>query len=81
MLLVLFDTGFQVPEISKMNLLPRKIAQVAVIGGGLMSSEIVAILLLRSYRVILKEKNQEHLVDEINRVKGELTSLVLKFSP
>lgn len=54
-----------------MNLLPRKINKVAVIGGGLMSSEIVTMLTLRNYQVILKGENKENLLEEISRVKGE----------
>lgn len=54
-----------------MNLLPRKIEKVAVIGGGLMSSEIVALLVLMNYQVILKEKNRKHLLEEINKIKGK----------
>lgn len=59
-----------------MNLLPRKIVNVAVIAGGLMSSEIATILVLRNYRVILKEKSEKHLLDEMNRIKGNLTNYV-----
>lgn len=54
-----------------MNLLPRKIEKVAVIGGGRMSSEIVALLVLMNYQVILKEKNRKHLLEEINKIKGK----------
>lgn len=54
-----------------MKLLPRNINKVAVIGGGLMSSEIVALLVLRNYRVILKEKNRKHLLEETSKIRGK----------
>ncbi|KAL0370623.1 UNVERIFIED_CONTAM: Glyoxysomal fatty acid beta-oxidation multifunctional protein MFP-a [Sesamum angustifolium] len=61
----------KIPVISKMNLLPRKIVKVAVVGGGLMSSEIATMLVLSNYQVILKETNKKHLIDAISIVKGE----------
>ncbi|XP_057776628.1 glyoxysomal fatty acid beta-oxidation multifunctional protein MFP-a-like isoform X2 [Salvia miltiorrhiza] len=62
----------QTTKISEMNLLPRNIDKVAVIGGGLMSSEIVALLVLRNYQVILKEKNRDQLLEEINKIRKNL---------
>ncbi|KAH6757837.1 multifunctional protein 2 [Perilla frutescens var. hirtella] len=62
----------KIPQTSGMNLLPRKIDKVAVIGGGLMSSDIVVMLVLRNYQVILKEKNRKQLLEETNRIKENL---------
>lgn len=53
-----------------MNLLPRKIEKVGVIGGGVMSSEIVALLVLRNYQVILKEKSRKRLLEETSKIRG-----------
>ncbi|KAK4441791.1 Glyoxysomal fatty acid beta-oxidation multifunctional protein MFP-a [Sesamum alatum] len=66
----------KIPVISKMNMLPRKIVKVAVVGGGLMSSEIATMLVLRNYQVILKESNKKHLVAAISRVKENLQNHV-----
>ncbi|XP_011082448.1 glyoxysomal fatty acid beta-oxidation multifunctional protein MFP-a isoform X2 [Sesamum indicum] len=66
----------KIPVISKMNLLPRKIVKVAVVGGGLMSSEIATMLILSNYQVILKETNKKHLIDAISRVKENLQNRV-----
>ncbi|KAK4482167.1 hypothetical protein RD792_009308, partial [Penstemon davidsonii] len=68
----------KIPGISEMNLQPKKISKVAVIGGGLMSSEIAAMLLLRNYQVILKEKDKKRLFDEIHRIKGNFQNHVMK---
>ncbi|XP_057768631.1 F-box/LRR-repeat/kelch-repeat protein At2g27520-like isoform X2 [Salvia miltiorrhiza] len=57
-------------RISEMNLLPRNIDKVVVIGGGLMRSEIVALLVLGNYKVVLKEKKREHLLEGINKIRG-----------
>ncbi|KAG6429192.1 hypothetical protein SASPL_107236 [Salvia splendens] len=59
-------------QIYEMNLLPKIIDKVAVIGGGLMSSEIVALLLLKNYQVILKEQNREHLLEDMNKIRNNL---------
>ncbi|KAL2236562.1 UNVERIFIED_CONTAM: Glyoxysomal fatty acid beta-oxidation multifunctional protein MFP-a [Sesamum indicum] len=67
---------WKIPVISKMNLLPRKIVKVAVVGGGLMSSEIATMLILSNYQVILKETNKKHLIDAISRVKENLQNRV-----
>ncbi|KAL8028030.1 hypothetical protein ABFS82_14G131900 [Erythranthe guttata] len=67
---------FKIPGISLMNLQPRKISKVAIIGGGLMSSEIAAMLTLRNYQVILKEKNEKNLSEEISRAKENLQNQV-----
>ncbi|KAL0418854.1 UNVERIFIED_CONTAM: Glyoxysomal fatty acid beta-oxidation multifunctional protein MFP-a [Sesamum radiatum] len=67
---------FKIPVISKMNLLPRKIVKVAVVGGGLMSSEIATMLVLSNYQVILKETNKKHLIDAISIVKENLQNRV-----
>ncbi|PIM97821.1 Hydroxyacyl-CoA dehydrogenase/enoyl-CoA hydratase [Handroanthus impetiginosus] len=59
-----------------MKLMPRKISKVAVIGGGLMSSEIATMLVLRNYQLVLKHKNKTHLLDEISRIKENLQNCV-----
>ncbi|XP_051142608.1 glyoxysomal fatty acid beta-oxidation multifunctional protein MFP-a-like isoform X2 [Andrographis paniculata] len=66
----------KVPGVPKKNLLPRKIVNVAVIGGGLMSSEIATMLVLSHYQVILKERNKENMLDDINRIKRNLSNYV-----
>ncbi|KAL0453033.1 UNVERIFIED_CONTAM: Glyoxysomal fatty acid beta-oxidation multifunctional protein MFP-a [Sesamum latifolium] len=71
---------FKIPVMSKMNLLPRKIVKVAVVGGGLMSSEIATVLVLSNYQVILKETNKKHLIDTISRVKVLELFFLLGFS-
>ncbi|KAL3827809.1 hypothetical protein ACJIZ3_016611 [Penstemon smallii] len=68
----------KIPGISEMNLQPKKISKVAVIGGGLMSSEIAAMLLLRNYQVILKEKDKKRLFDEIHRIRGNLQNHIME---
>lgn len=60
----------QVPGITDLGLMPRKIAKVAVLGGGLMGSGIVTALILTNYPVILKEVNEKFLNAGIDRVKG-----------
>lgn len=58
-----------------MGLIPRKVNTVAVVGGGLMGSSIVAALLLSDYTVILKEVNEKALLAGIERVKGDSKNL------
>lgn len=53
-----------------MKLLPRNIKKVAILGRGLMASEIATLLVLSNYQVILKEKDEKCLLDDICRVKG-----------
>ena len=60
----------QVPGITDRGLTPRKIAKVAILGGGLMGSGIATALLLSNYPVILKEVNEKFLNAGIDRVKG-----------
>ena len=62
-------------QISEVKLLPKNIDKVAVIGGGLMSSEIVALLLLKNCQVILKEQNREHLLEEMNKIRSKFHCL------
>ncbi|GER34699.1 fatty acid oxidation complex subunit alpha [Striga asiatica] len=64
----------KIPEISRMNLRPRKIEKVAVIGGGLNSCEIATFLVLRNYKVILKLNNKKNLLVEIGR-NGKATQV------
>lgn len=53
------------------GLVPRRVTNVAVIGGGLMGSGIATALILSSYPVILKEVNDKFLQAGIGRVRGE----------
>lgn len=54
-----------------MDLVPRRVNKVGIIGGGLMGSEIATALILSNYPVILKEENDKFLQDGIGRVRGE----------
>lgn len=54
------------------GLVPRRVTNVAVIGGGLMGSGIATALILSSYPVILKEVNDKFLQAGIGRVRGEV---------
>ncbi|GFP80637.1 glyoxysomal fatty acid beta-oxidation multifunctional protein MFP-a [Phtheirospermum japonicum] len=67
-----FFSQREILKIPEMKLLPRKIEKVAVIGGGLNSCEIATMLVLESYRVVLKQKNKNNLLEEIGRVKENL---------
>ncbi|XP_024381161.1 glyoxysomal fatty acid beta-oxidation multifunctional protein MFP-a [Physcomitrium patens] len=68
----------KVPGIAELGLKPRKIQNVAVVGGGLMGSGIVTALVLSGYSVILKEINDKFLQAGLGRVKANLQSRVKK---
>jgi hypothetical protein len=51
----------QVAGVSDAGLKPRKVARVAVLGGGLMGSGIATALVLAGVDVLLKEVNQQFL--------------------
>lgn len=61
----------QVPGVTDLGLVPRKVQKVAIIGGGLMGSGIATALLLSNYPVILKEVNEKFLQAGIERIKGK----------
>jgi enoyl-CoA hydratase/3-hydroxyacyl-CoA dehydrogenase len=50
-----------VPGVTDVQLKPRKIRKVAVIGGGLMGSGIATALLVSNTSVVLKEVNPQFL--------------------
>jgi enoyl-CoA hydratase/3-hydroxyacyl-CoA dehydrogenase len=60
----------QVPGVTDMDLVPRRVNKVGIIGGGLMGSEIATALILGNYPVILREENDKLLQDGIGRVRG-----------
>ena len=60
----------QVPGITDLGLMPRKVSNVAIVGGGLMGSGIATTLILSHYPVILKEINEKFLNAGIGRIKG-----------
>jgi len=60
----------QVPGITDLGLVPRRVKKVAVLGGGLMGSGIATALVLSNYPVILKEVNNQFLQAGIGRVRG-----------
>ncbi|KZV21558.1 glyoxysomal fatty acid beta-oxidation multifunctional protein MFP-a-like [Dorcoceras hygrometricum] len=64
----------KVPGVTERKFLPRKFNKVALIGGGSMSSEVAKLLVLNNYQVILKEKDEKSLLEQINRVKRKLQS-------
>lgn len=61
----MFNLSKQVPGITDMGLIPRKVNTFAVVGGGIMGSSIATALILSNYSVILKE------LAGIERVKGD----------
>ncbi|EMS65926.1 Glyoxysomal fatty acid beta-oxidation multifunctional protein MFP-a [Triticum urartu] len=71
-------TSKQVPGITDLGLMPRKVSNVAIVGGGLMGSGIATALILSHYPVILKEVNEEFLNAGIDRIKENLQSRVRK---
>lgn len=68
----------KVPGITDLGLMPRKVAKVAIVGGGLMGSGIATALILSHYPVILKEVNEKFLNAGIDRIKANLQSRVRK---
>jgi enoyl-CoA hydratase/3-hydroxyacyl-CoA dehydrogenase len=59
----------QVPGVTDMDLVPRRVNKVGIIGG-LMGSKIATALILGNYPVILREENDKLLQDGIGRVRG-----------
>lgn len=49
----------QVPGITNLGLVPRRVNKVGVIGGGLMGSGIATALILSNYPVFLKEVDEK----------------------
>ncbi|XP_078439828.1 multifunctional protein 2 [Wolffia australiana] len=68
----------KVPGVTDLGLSPRKVAKVAIIGGGLMGSGIATVLILSNIPVILKEVNDKFLQSGIARIKANLESRVKK---
>ncbi|KAK7387916.1 hypothetical protein VNO78_22714 [Psophocarpus tetragonolobus] len=68
----------KVPGVTDRGLVPRQVRKVAILGGGLMGSEIATALILSNYPVILKEVNEKFLDAGINRIKANLYSRVKK---
>ncbi|XP_020583518.1 glyoxysomal fatty acid beta-oxidation multifunctional protein MFP-a [Phalaenopsis equestris] len=68
----------KVPGITDLGLTPRKTKKVAVLGGGLMGSGIVTVLIMSGFPVILKEVNKDFLKAGIDRIKANLQSQVKK---
>mmetsp|Transcript_5676 Transcript_5676/g.8366 ORF Transcript_5676/g.8366 Transcript_5676/m.8366 type:complete len:729 (+) Transcript_5676:1888-4074(+) len=66
----------KVPELKGIK--PGKIRTVAVLGGGTMGAGIVGLLLMRGYRVILKEINEKVLYAGVQRVIKTLESTIRK---
>lgn len=60
----------QVPNVTDIDLKPRPIKKVAVIGGGLMGSGIATALILGNVYVVLKEINSEYLLKGIKAIEG-----------
>lgn len=60
----------QIPGVTDLGLMPRKITKVAILGGGLMGSGIATAMILSNYPVILKEVNEKFLNAGIDRIKG-----------
>ena len=68
-------TDGQVPGVTDLGLVPRRVKKVAILGGGLMGSGIATALILGNYPVILKEVNEKFLEAGIGRVKGKTRAL------
>jgi len=60
-----------VPGVTDVQLKPRPIRKVAVIGGGLMGSGIVTSLLVSNISVVLKEVNPQFLQRGEKMVAGQ----------
>lgn len=61
----------QVPNITNVNLQPRKIKKVAVIGGGLMGSGIATCFIINNISVTLKELNSSFLQKGLKTIEGK----------
>ncbi|KAM3323923.1 glyoxysomal fatty acid beta-oxidation multifunctional protein MFP-a isoform X3 [Capsicum chacoense] len=62
----------KIPGVTDLGLVPRHVKKVAILGGGLMGSEIATVFLLSNYYVILKEVNDKVLEAGIHRIKANL---------
>ncbi|KAE8790008.1 60S ribosomal protein L35a-1 [Hordeum vulgare] len=60
----------EVPVITNLGLMPRKVSKVVIVDGGLMGSGIATALILSHYPVILKEVDEKFLNAGIDRIKG-----------
>ncbi|KAM3240126.1 hypothetical protein ACQJBY_053672 [Aegilops geniculata] len=70
----------KVPGVTDIQLKPRKIRKVAVIGGGLMGSGIATALLVSNIFVVLKEVNPQFLQRGQKTIAGNLEGLVKRGS-
>ncbi|KAE8788940.1 Glyoxysomal fatty acid beta-oxidation multifunctional protein MFP-a [Hordeum vulgare] len=62
----------EVPGITDLGLMPRKVSKVAIVGGGLMGSGTATALILSHYHVILKEVDEKFLNAGMDRIKALL---------
>jgi enoyl-CoA hydratase/3-hydroxyacyl-CoA dehydrogenase len=62
-----------VPGVTDIQLKPRKIRKVAVIGGGLMGSGIATALLVGNISVVLKEVNSQFLEKGQKMIAGQFS--------
>jgi enoyl-CoA hydratase/3-hydroxyacyl-CoA dehydrogenase len=62
-----------VPGVTDIQLKPRKIRKVAVIGGGLMGSGIATALLVGNISVVLKEVNSQFLERGQKMIAGQFS--------
>jgi enoyl-CoA hydratase/3-hydroxyacyl-CoA dehydrogenase len=69
-----------VPGVTDVQLKPRQIRKVAVIGGGLMGSGIATALLVSNISVVLKEVNPQFLQRGERMIAGNLEGLVKRGS-
>ncbi|KAL5665027.1 hypothetical protein ACJX0J_025135, partial [Zea mays] len=70
----------KVPGVTDVQLKPRPIRKVAVIGGGLMGSGIATSLLVSNISVVLKEVNPQFLQRGEKMIAGNLEGLIKKGS-
>lgn len=70
----------KVPGVTDIQIKPRQIKKVAVIGGGLMGSGIATALLVGNISVVLKEVNPQFLQRGQNTIAGNLEGLVKRGS-
>ncbi|TVU32598.1 hypothetical protein EJB05_24335, partial [Eragrostis curvula] len=70
----------KVPGVTDVQLKPRQIRKVAVIGGGLMGSGIATALLVSNISVVLKEVNPQFLQRGQKMIAGNLEGLVKRGS-
>lgn len=68
----------KVTGVTDAGLKPRKVAAVAVLGGGLMGSGIATALALAGVKVLLKEVNQQFLDGGMSRIRANMASRVKK---